>query len=95
MPEVTMDDVERVATKLDAIDLTDEDRTTLHAVFALAGQAAGAGGDEVSGFALDAIQWSGSTGGEDALAGGSLFGTFCTGQHIAGRPPTGTGELTI
>ncbi len=99
MTEVTigMSDVERLAARLDAVDLSDEDRSALHAIFGLAGRAintdAGADADEVSGFALESIQWGGSSGG-------NLFGTFlacCNGQHystgtIVGRPPTGAGE---
>jgi hypothetical protein len=62
-----LSDVERLATTLDAVDLDDSDRVTLHAVFALAGQAAAAETeDEVSGFS-----------GPSASSG--LFGSFQLG----------------
>jgi hypothetical protein len=55
MTEATIDlnDVKRLAAALDAVDLEDRDRATLHAVFALAGRAvADSHDDEVSGFSL-------------------------------------------
>jgi hypothetical protein len=59
-------DVERLAGILDAVELDEQDRTTLHAVFALAGQAASS--DEVSGFAFDTYL---STGGAGGAGGGT------------------------
>ncbi|HLN18164.1 MAG TPA: hypothetical protein VK277_15605 [Acidimicrobiales bacterium] len=53
-------DLERLATKLDAIsaDWDDNERALLHVVFASAGEASAAhGADEVSGFAVDAFIW--------------------------------------
>jgi type VI protein secretion system component Hcp len=74
MTEMTFDlaDVERLATTLDAIKLDDSDRSTLHAVFALAGQAAaGQSEDEVSGFSFPRLS-------------GGLIGTFQTGGSGGG-----------
>lgn len=45
-------DVERLAATLHAVSLDEKDRATLHAVFALAGQAAAGGSDKVSGFSI-------------------------------------------
>jgi hypothetical protein len=71
-----LSDVERLATTLDAVDLNDSDRATLHAVFALAGQAAAAETeDEVSGFSAPSI----SSG---------LFGSFQLGGTSGGTAPS-------
>jgi len=92
-----IEDVERLAAILDAVELGERNRATLRAVFALAGQAAGAAGDEVGGFSFETLSWGGGVG--DALSwnggagddrppenvgpGGGLFQTFCAnGQHI-------------
>ena len=78
MTETTFElaDVERLAATLDAVDLDDTDRATLHAVFALAGRAAADEREnEVSGFLLPAIrgglmgsfQLDGTSGNPDYL----------------------------
>ncbi len=82
-----IDDVERLAAILDSVELGESNRATLQAVFALAGQAAGADADEVGGFSFDAVSWSGGGGDdhppENLGPGGGLFQTFCAnGQHI-------------
>ena len=73
MTETTFDlgDVERLAATLDAVNLDERDWATLHAVFALAGQAAAGGSDEVSGFAIVYER-----PGSPAVGGWDLFGTF-------------------
>jgi hypothetical protein len=47
-----LSDLERLSTVLDALELDEKNRATLHAVFALAGMATAGSEDEVSGFAL-------------------------------------------
>ena len=65
-------DVERLAAHLDAVDLDEKDRATLHTVFALAGQAtAGQQDHEVSGFAFAACD----------MASPNLFGSFQWGAE--------------
>jgi hypothetical protein len=89
MTETTLDlgDVERLATTLDAVSLDEKDRATLHAVFALAGQAAAAGSDEVSGFSI-VYQRPGSP----AVGGWDLFGTFKGGMDWSGPGDEGPEE---
>jgi len=78
-----MGDVERLASALDGIDLNDKDRATLHAVFALAGQAAGGESEsEVSGFLLPAIR--GGLGSFQGSDGGDCFGSFKRGIDWSG-----------
>jgi hypothetical protein len=80
----TIADVERLAGVLDSVELDDQDRRTLHAVFALAGSAVAGEDDEVSGFAFDAyLSIKGSNNGAIAPsknpATGGLFGSFTLG----------------
>ena len=82
-----IEDVERLAAILDAVELGERNRATLRAVFALAGQAAGAAGDEVGGFSFETLSCGGGVGDarppENGGPGGGLFQTFCAnGQHI-------------
>ena len=79
-------DVERLATTLDSVNLDETDRATLHAIFALAGHAAGDDTtDEVAGFLLPAIMPIGGGGVPDFEYGGSsLIGSFQWGVRKAG-----------
>ena len=79
-------DVAHLATELDAVQLDERDRATLHAVFALAGKAVEhEGEDEVSGFSFpvvptslfDSFQLGGTTGG----------GTIRLTKSIGGASP--------
>jgi hypothetical protein len=87
MTEMTFDlaDVERLAATLDVlcVGLDDKDRATLHAVFALAGQAvAGENEDEVSGFSLQSTGGDGSPGAIIFVGGilsGGVFDSFSLG----------------
>jgi len=84
----TLSDIEHLATTLDAVDLDDTDRATLRTVFALAGQAAGGEGDEVSGFSI-VYQMPGGSGGTTGLeyggmADGSCFQSFQWGVGRVG-----------
>jgi len=91
---VGIDDVERLAAILDSVELGEKNRTTLQAIFALAGRAATGATDEVGGFSLswgggvgDALSWGGGVGDDSPPGnlgpGGGLFQTFCAnGQHI-------------
>jgi hypothetical protein len=87
MSETTFElaDVERLAATLDDVELDDRDLATLHAVFALAGQAAAGEGaeGEVSGFSFQSYtSFKGKDQGQlkaetDPNIGGSgLFDTF-------------------
>jgi hypothetical protein len=71
-------DVERLAAILDAkcVDLDDKDRTLLHGIFALAGQASAGEPEEVSGFGL--LPFEPTT---------SLFGSFQLGGTTGGPGP--------
>ena len=64
-----------LAAKLDAMELSDDERETLNAVFAAAGKAV-AESQEVSGYAVDAFIWFDQSGGGKSLTpditGGSL-----------------------
>ncbi len=87
----TLRDVERLASTLDAANLDDTDRATLHAVFALAGQAVAGEGDEVSGFSI-VYQMPGGAGGTSgfeyggsvSMGDGSCFQSFQWGVGRAG-----------
>ncbi len=70
MTDVTLElaDVERLAGALDAIDLDDKNRATLHAIFGLAGQAtAGENEAEVRGYVDEA---------SPRILSGNLIGSF-------------------
>ncbi len=68
---LTVEDVEALATKLDGMSgLDDVDKSTLAAVFALAGQAVAAPDDEVSGFAVDSFR----PGGDNSIIIVNSFG---------------------
>jgi|HubBroStandDraft_4_1064222.scaffolds.fasta_scaffold539840_1 hypothetical protein len=83
MPDVTVADVQRLAGVLDGVELSDEDRGVLHAVFTLAGQAAN-DRSEVSAFGSDsAIIF---VGGSPRLGGG-LFRDFLNPQPLPPSPP--------
>ncbi len=89
----TLSDIERLALRLDAMDLGDADRATLRAVFALAGQAVAGAGDEVSGFGTMPPDVPGSSvpGFEyGGMADGSCFQSF---QWGVGRSAGGAGGV--
>ncbi len=65
-------DVEHLAATLDPLDLDDQDRATLHAIFALAGQQA-TSGDEVGGFDAASPKLYVVSGPDTT---GSLLGSF-------------------
>jgi hypothetical protein len=81
MTETTFElaDVKRLAAALDVVELGSRDRATLHAIFALAGQAiAGHNEIEVSGFQFDPVVIE-IVGRPTTGAGESLFGSFQLG----------------
>jgi hypothetical protein len=89
MTETTLElaDVECLAATLDAVDLDDKDRATLHAIFALAGQATAGQSDEVSGFSI-VYQMPGSGPGQVGIViQGSFLDSFQWGVGRAERPP--------
>jgi hypothetical protein len=87
MSETTFElsDVEHLAAKLDAVDLDEKDRATLHAIFALAGQAVAGESeneDEVSGFSFQGVGGDGSPGAIIFVGGitsGGVFDSFSLG----------------
>ncbi len=91
--EIDLSHVERLAAALDAVELGEEDRATLHAIFALAGCTAaqgtadGAGEEEVGGFSFsivpDSLLGSFQLGGS---AGGSSGGLHITKSIGAASP---------
>jgi hypothetical protein len=90
MTTFDLKDIERLATTLDAVNLDDEDRATLHAVFALAGRAAGEK-DEVSGFSIVyQMPGGGDTSGPypglrpAGMGDGSVFQSFQWGASSPG-----------
>jgi hypothetical protein len=80
-------DVERLAATLEVASLDEKDRGTLQALFALAGQAAAGGSDEVSGFT---IVYQRPT--SPAAGGWDLFGTFKGGMDWSGPGDEGPEE---
>ena len=87
---IDVNDVKRLAETLDTADLGDKDRATLHAVFALAGQAVSQD-DEVSGFSI-VYQMPGGAGGISGpgtsqpagMGDGSCFQSFQWGASTHG-----------
>ncbi len=102
MSEMTLDlaDVKHLAATLDAFELDDKDRATLHAIFALAGQAAGGSGEEVSGFSSPSISGGllasfqhGSTGNPSMLEDYSFTFGKITVENLSGSTST-TDDIT-
>jgi hypothetical protein len=102
--EIGLADVERLATVLDEAELDEEDRATLHAVFALAGRAAARDGapdadadadDEVAGFSFstdpNSLLGSFQLGGS---SGGSSGGIQISRQVGAASPQIWQGDWT-
>ena len=71
MTTVDLNDVKRLADMLDAVELADEDRTTMRAIFALAGQAAGEK-DDVGGLTIVYQQPSDPVQDGASIPGGSF-----------------------
>jgi len=90
MTETTFDlgDVERLVAALDGVSLDEKDRATLHAIFALAGQAAAGGSDEVSGFSIVYQRPLASP----AVGGWDLLGSFKGGIDWSGPGDEGPEE---
>ncbi len=85
MTEATFElaDVERLASTLDALDMGVKDRATLHAIFALAGQAArGENEDEVSGFTISILP----------VIAGDLLGSFRGVTQTEGQIASAQGD---
>lgn len=79
MSDVTLElaDVERLAGALEAIDLDDENRANLHAIFVLAGRAKAEESEaDVTGFVDEA---------SPRVLGADLFGSFQWGMGRVGR----------
>jgi hypothetical protein len=75
-----LSDVKRLAAILDSLDLADQDRAALHAIFAWAGEfVAAESGAEVSGFAAGAGDIS--SGGDRPQVSGGLLTAFTFGQR--------------
>lgn len=90
---LTSDDIDALAAKLDSLDLTDDERALMLAMFQLAGDALGGQSDEVSGFSFDDPVALRSFPGS---LGSGFTDSFSSGVGLTERPgPKVSGEIGV